>query len=90
MPSGTRATIQQLAGGSKWHCPDVKCRYVDAADLELDGPTKVVVWDGQRQRLRDAESQDETVRLSDVCNVCRHAKGWSIPWSSRAATDDDS
>jgi len=90
MSAATRVTIQQLAGGSKWHCPDVECRYVDSADLELDGPTKDVVWDDKRQQLRVADVEDETVRLSDVCNVCRHAKGWSIPWSSRTATDEES
>jgi len=90
MADATRTTIQQLAGGSKWHCPDVACRYVDSADLALDGPTKVVVWDEQRRRLRVVDADEEMVRLSEVCNVCRHAKGWSVPWSSRTATGDDS
>jgi len=90
MSERSQTEIRQLAGGSKWHCPDVACRYVDSADLALDGPSKVVVWNDQQQRLRVAGPDGEVVRLSKVCNVCRQEKGWSVPWSIRTATGDDS
>lgn len=71
--------IQQLRGGTKWHCPDVTCSYVDSADLELDGPTRDVTWDDDQHVLRAVED-DERIALSGVCNRCRHELGWRAPW----------
>lgn len=72
-------TVQQLEGGSQWHCPEVECRYVESADLELVGPAKKAVWDSEDYVLQVVES-DETIGVSNICNCCRSAKGWHPPW----------
>lgn len=72
-------TLQRLEGGRQWHCTDLSCRWVSAADLELSGPTRTVQWDADRQLLLVVD-EDDSMGLANVCNQCRSAKGWNPPW----------
>jgi len=64
MSSFDPVTLQRLQGGTKWHCPDVECRYVSDADLSLDGETV-------------RTSDDGPVTLADVCNYCQTQLEWT-------------
>ena len=75
------ATLQCLQGGTKWHCPDVECRYVSDADLSLGGERREVYWDGETVRTSD----DEPVTLANVCNYCQAQLGWTTAGERFAA-----
>jgi hypothetical protein len=66
-------TLQCLQGGTKWHCPDVECRYVSDADLPLGGERREVYWDGETVRTSDGDS----MTLANVCNYCQTQLGWT-------------
>jgi len=72
-------TLQRLEGGRQWHCTDLSCRWVSAADLELAGPTKTVRWDDDEHVLR-VVGEEEPMGLANVCNQCRSTKGWDPAW----------
>lgn len=72
--------LAKLQGGSKWHCPDVECRYVTAADSDLNGATRTVRWDPTDRSLSVVDA-DETLSLAHVCNYCQQQQGWwAVSW----------
>lgn len=77
-PSGN-VTLQRLQGGNQWHCPDVACNWVDSADHGLNGETRRVRWNDDEAAL-EVIGEDDVMGLSNVCNRCREAKGWTPFW----------
>jgi hypothetical protein len=73
MTRSDSVTLQCLQGGTKWHCPDVDCRYVSDADLSLGGETREVCWDGETVRKSDGEQ----MALANVCNYCQMQLEWT-------------